>query len=80
MDLKTKKINFIKDFIELENEDLVDKLDKVLHSDKFRKYEKELKPMPMKDFLTLIDQAKIDVDSNNITSVDDLEKEVKQWH
>ena len=53
-------------FLRINSEELVDKLDQFLHSEKKKYYEKELKPMSEETFGEMIDQAENDAENGRI--------------
>ena len=55
MDLQTRKLNFIKDFLKLESEKAISHLEKLLQKE--TQNSSELKPMTMKEFQKRIDQS-----------------------
>ena len=55
MDLQTRKLNFIQDFLKLESEKAISHLEKLLQKES--QTNSELKPMTMKEFQKRIDQS-----------------------
>ena len=53
MDLQTRKINFIQNFLKLESEKAISHLEKLLQKETQNNY--ELKPLTMKEFQKRID-------------------------
>lgn len=45
MDIQARKISLIQEFLRINSEELINKLDKFLYREKKKIYEKELKPM-----------------------------------
>ena len=80
MDIKTRKISFVQEFLRINSEDIVEKLEDVLHSEKKRRFEEGIKPMSMRQFNSLIDQAETDSKNGNLTSASDLKKEIDSWN
>lgn len=79
MDLQTRKLNFIQEFLRLKNEALIDKLERVLRSEKHKQFEENLSPMSLGEFNQIIDSAEMDSRNNNLTLAKDLKKEVDSW-
>ena len=79
MDLQSVKINFIKDFLKLNNEQAIVKLSKVLNQEKKRLYNQELKPMKMEAFNKMIDNAEEDSKQGRIKDARKLRKEIDSW-
>lgn len=80
MDIKTRKISFVQEFLRINSEDIVDKLENLLHSEKKKRFEEGFTPMSMKKFNSLIDQAEKDSKNGNLTSASDLKKEIDSWN
>ena len=60
MDIQTKKLHFVQEFLRLKDESLIDKLNNLLKKERKKKIEKELKPFSVKEFNDLIDSAESD--------------------
>ena len=79
MDLQTKKINFIQEFLRINSEELINKLDNLLHSEKRRIYEQDLKPMSIESFNAAIDQSEEDVENGRVVNARELRKDIEEW-
>ncbi|MEI6822739.1 MAG: hypothetical protein WCL51_12460 [Bacteroidota bacterium] len=79
MDLQTKKINFIQEFLRINSEELIKKLDNLLHSEKRRIYEQDLKPMSIESFNAAIDQSEEDVENGRVVNARELRKDIEEW-
>ena len=79
MDLQSVKINFIKDFLKLNNEQAIVKLSKVLNQEKKKIYEQELEPMKVEDFNKMIDKAEDDSKQGRIKDARKLRIEIDSW-
>ena len=79
MDLQTKKINFIQEFLRVNSEELINKLDNLLHSEKRRIYEQDLKPMSIESFNAAIDQSEEDVENGRVVNARELRKDIEEW-
>jgi hypothetical protein len=72
MNLETRKITFIQEFLRLQNEEIIIVLEKLLHKQKAELIEKEMKPMSLEKFNSDIDQSMEDVKNNRFISAQDL--------
>jgi len=79
MDLQTKKINFIQEFLRVNSEELINKLENLLHSEKRRIYEQDLKPMSIESFNAAIDQSEEDVENGRVVNARELRKDIEEW-
>jgi hypothetical protein len=79
MDLQSRKISFIQDFLRLQNEEIISRLEEMLKKQKAELYKKELKPMSAEQFNSEIDQSLEDSVNDRVTSSNDLKSEIKKW-
>ena len=79
MDIQTKKLHFVQEFLRLKDENLIDKLSDLLRMEKKKKIEKELKPFSRKEFNDLIDSAESDSENGRLTSARELKNEIDSW-
>ena len=80
MDIQTKKLHFVQEFLRLKDEKLIDKLSEVLRFEKKKKVEKELKPLSPKEFNDIIDSAESDSENGRLTSARELKNEIDSWN
>ena len=79
MDLQTKKINFIQEFLRVNSEEVINKLDNLLHNEKRRIYEQDLKPMSIDSFNATIDQSEDDTKNGRVVDAQQLRKDIEEW-
>ncbi len=79
MDIQLKKIHFVKEFLRLDNEQAIDKLDSLLKSEKKRIYSQELEPMSSEEFNKIIDTAESDSENGRIVDARNLKNDVQSW-
>lgn len=79
MDLQTRKLTFIQEFLRIQNEDIISGLEKMLKKSRAELYEKNLKPMSMKQINADIDQSLEDSSNDRVISASDLKEEIKKW-
>ena len=72
MDLQTRKISFIQEFLRLQNEDVISRLEKILQKWKSEMFERELNQMDLKQFNNEIDQALDDSENDRLIKATDL--------
>ncbi|MBN2681093.1 MAG: hypothetical protein JXR58_01170 [Bacteroidales bacterium] len=61
MDIVARKLNFVQEFLRISDEDLVDKLERLLKTERKKKVNKEIKPMTIKDFNQMIEKSEDDI-------------------
>ncbi len=79
MDLQTRKLSFIQEFLRIQNEDIISGLEKMLKKRKAELYDENLKPMSMEQLNADIDQSLEDSANDRVVSAKDLKKEIKKW-
>lgn len=79
MNIQTRKLGLIEEFIRLNDEDLIIKIESLIRQEKKILHERNLKPMSMNGFDEMIDQAKKDSDADRVITHQDLKKKVRTW-
>jgi hypothetical protein len=79
MDLETRKITFVQEFLRLQNEEIISGLEKLLRKKKMDLFEKKLTPMSVEQFNKEIDQAMDDSENGRIISAKELKKKMRKW-
>ncbi|WP_163408299.1 hypothetical protein [Flavobacterium ajazii] len=79
MDLEARKISFVQEFLRLENEEIVNQLEKLLHEQKVQLLDLEMKPMNLDQFNNEIDQSVNDAAQSRIISSKDLKSRIQKW-
>ncbi len=74
MNLETRKLSFIQDFLRIQNEEIVIGLENLLKKRKMEQYENELKPMDLKQFNDEIDQALNDSENDRVIKATELKE------
>jgi hypothetical protein len=79
MDLQTRKLNFIQEFLRLNNEKLISKLENLLKSEKAKSYEQSISPLSEEELNRIIDEAEKDSKEGRLISAVELKKEIDSW-
>jgi chemotaxis protein CheY-P-specific phosphatase CheC len=79
MDLQTRKLNIIQELLQVGNEEVVTKLEKVLKTERKIQLEKSLSPMSEEEFNRIIDNSESDIKNGRITAARDLKKDIASW-
>jgi len=79
MDIQTRKINFVQEFLRLRNIKLIEKLEKILLEDKAKDYEANLKPISIDNFNKMVDKSIEDAKQGNVIDARELKESVKRW-
>ncbi len=74
MDIQTRKLIFIQEFLKIQSEELISRLEKILISN-----EDQFNSFSIEELNARIDQSLKDSENNKVTESDDLLSEIKQW-
>ena len=79
MDLQTRKIQFIQEILRIKNENIIEKLEKILHQERNKLIDKELSPMTFEEFNELIDNAENDSENDRMYNAGEILKDIDTW-
>jgi hypothetical protein len=79
MDIQTKKINFIQEFLRLNDEELINKLDSLLKLEKKKKFQQEPKSYSEDEFNAIINKSEKDSKEGKVISASDLKNDIDTW-
>lgn len=79
MDLQTRKIAFVQEFLSIQNEEIVTRLENFLKKEKKNDADNEFSPMSIEEFEKRIDQSMDDSKNGRVIEANDLLKEVEKW-
>jgi len=79
MDLQTRKIAFVQEFLKIQSEEVVIRLEKLLKKEKEKFVEKDFSPMTLDEFNHRIDKSEEDFQKGRVTEARDLLKIVEKW-
>lgn len=79
MDLQTRKITFVRDFLTIQNEDVVTRLENYLRKEKIEFFNNNLKPKTASILIEENELALNDVKNGRHTNAHKLLEKVKQW-
>lgn len=79
MDIQARKLHLIQEFLRINSEELIDKLDKFLREEKIKIYEKVFKPMSLDKFNSMIDVSEDEDVNNRLVDAKSLKKDICKW-
>ena len=79
MDLQTRKILFVQEFLNLQSEEIILQFEKLLRREKKKISRKELNPMTLKEFNSRIDTSLKDSEEGRLTESGELLSEIEKW-
>lgn len=77
MDIQTRKIEFVQEFLKFQSAELITKLEKMLKSEDHN--DADFSPMSEQDFNDRIDASMKDSEKGAIISAFDLKSKMKEW-
>lgn len=79
MDIETRKLHFIQEFIRVADDELVTKLERLLHVERKKKLEREFTPMTMEEFTEIIDKSEDDFDNGRVRDAENILSQIDKW-
>jgi hypothetical protein len=79
MDLEARKINFVQEFLRIENENIINSLENLLRKSKSELFEDNLSPMSLEQFHADIDKALDDSENDRMIKATDLKAKIEKW-
>ncbi|MBT0606964.1 hypothetical protein [Aequorivita echinoideorum] len=80
MNLEARKIEFVKEFLKIQSEEVIAKLEKILMKEsRFYSENNEFIPMTVEEFNDQIERSLEDSENNRVISAKDLKEEIKKW-
>ena len=79
MNLQTRKTAFVQEFLSIESEEVISRLEKQLKKEKKTSIDKEFSPMTIKEFESRIDQSMEDSKNGRVIEANQLLEEIKKW-
>jgi len=79
MDIQTRKLLFIQEFLRLQNEEIITGLEQMLKKKKFELFGNKPEPMSMFQFNNEIDQALLDSENNRVIEATELKNRIQEW-
>lgn len=79
MDLETRKISFVQEFLRLQNAEIVIELEKLLRKSKIELIDKDFLPMSFDQYNAEMDQAMEDSKNGRMIKASDLKSKIQKW-
>lgn len=79
MDLQTRKLHFIQEFLRLANGSIIEKFEQMLQQERKKIVEQDISPMTLAQYDQRIDNAIDDLKNNRVTTAKKLKKEITSW-
>lgn len=79
MDLQTRKISFIQEFLNFQSEEIILRFEKLLKKEKNRITSNKLEPMTIEEFNERINTSMEDSNNERVTEANQLLSEIEKW-
>jgi len=79
MDLQTRKISFVQEFLNFQNEEIILLFEKLLKKEKKKIFANKLQPMTIEEFNKRIDISLEDSKKGQLTESSKLISEIEKW-
>jgi len=79
MDLQTRKLELIKEFLKIQSEDVISRLEKILKKEYTTSEEDGFEPMSVEEFNSRIDKSMEDSKNGRIIEASDLKAKIDKW-
>ncbi|OFY94878.1 MAG: hypothetical protein A2491_03890 [Bacteroidetes bacterium RIFOXYC12_FULL_35_7] len=74
-----RKLRFVQEFLRIADDEIIDKLEKLLGSERKKKIPKEPDPLTMDELNKRIDQSEDDFKKGRFSETKDLLKSIETW-
>ncbi|MDO6603977.1 hypothetical protein [Arenibacter palladensis] len=79
MDLQSRKIKFVQEFLKLQSEEVISHLEKILSKETKTLTHKEFEPFTIEGFNARIDQSMDDSKNGKLIKASDLKAKIDKW-
>ena len=79
MDLQTRKIEFIQEFLKVQSEEVISRLEKILQNQNKYSEQEDVKPMTVQEFNHRIDESMKDSENGRLIKASDLKSDIEKW-
>lgn len=79
MNIEARKIEFVQEFLKLQNEEAISKLEKILRKETKHSGDRKIKPMSVRELNRRIDKSMEDSKNGRLTEANDLLAEIEKW-
>ena len=79
MDLQTRKIEFVQEFLKIQSEEIISQLEKILRKENKSPDIENFKPMSIEEFNTRIDKSMSDSEHGRLIKASDLKAKMDKW-
>jgi len=78
-DLQTRKITFVQEFLKIQSEEIINRLEKLLEKEKGKIIKNDFTPMTLDEFNERIDKSLLDSKNDRLIENINLREEIQEW-
>ncbi|MDD3722477.1 MAG: hypothetical protein PHW92_08325 [Lutibacter sp.] len=79
MDLQTRKMAFVQEFLKVQSEDVISLLEKILRNESKPSEQGDFKPMSIEEFNARIDKSMDDSKNGRLIEASELKAKIEKW-
>ena len=79
MDMQTRKIEFIQEFLKVQNEEVIHRLEKILQKESETSEKENFEPMTIDELNERIDKSMEDSQNGRLIKATDLKAKMEKW-
>ena len=80
MDLQTRKLELIQEFLKIQSEDVISRIEKILRKENKISENEDFKPMTIEEFNYRIDQSMEDSNNGRLIEASELKAKIDKWN
>ena len=79
MDIQTRKIEFVQEFLKVQNEEVIHRLEKILQKESETSEKENFEPMTIDELNERIDKSMEDSQNGRLIKATDLKAKMEKW-
>lgn len=79
MDLQTRKLELIQEFLKVESEDVISRLEKIMKRENIKSEQEGFEPMTIEELNSRIDQSMEDSKKGRLIESSELKAKIDEW-
>ena len=80
MDLQARKIEFVQEFLKVQSEEIIVRLEKILQKENKPSWQENFKPMTIEEFNKRIDKSMEDSKNGRLIEASKLKAKIEKWN
>jgi len=80
MDLQARKIEFVQEFLKVQSEEVISRLEKILRKENKSSDKEDFNPMTIDEFNLRIDKSMEDSKNGRLIEASDLKAKIEKWN